>query len=366
LRPYCKTTESFPRYLLVATLATSLIFICPLGFGQSAAPVSNHMGKVLIRVRDRVKEEQLAQVQVQLIRFPDGVVAEQFTGSDGSVEFSGLSVGAFTIRASHQGYEPGEAQINLRDGDRTLQSVDLALMPRRHEESGAPNGIVTASTLKAPDNARKEFERGSRLLNEKKDLARSIAAFHRAIELYPGYADAYFLMGTAQMQTSAASDAEVSFRKAIALNGHMTAPYYPLALLLFGQHRYTEEKELLLTAEKLDATDWRWPFELARCHAQQGQWESAQRYGVVANQRASAPAKVHLLLADIYANSDRPREAVAELELFAKLDPKSSYMERVREVLPILRQRAAASASPSSNPADKVQEQQRTSPILPL
>jgi Flp pilus assembly protein TadD len=324
------------------------------------------MGKVLIRVRDRVKEEQLAQVQVQLIRFPDGVVAEQFTGSDGSVEFSGLSVGAFTIRASHQGYEPGEAQINLRDGDRTLQSVDLALMPRRHEESGAPNGIVTASTLKAPDNARKEFERGSRLLNEKKDLARSIAAFHRAIELYPGYADAYFLMGTAQMQTSAASDAEVSFRKAIALNGHMTAPYYPLALLLFGQHRYTEEKELLLTAEKLDATDWRWPFELARCHAQQGQWESAQRYGVVANQRASAPAKVHLLLADIYANSDRPREAVAELELFAKLDPKSSYMERVREVLPILRQRAAASASPSSNPADKVQEQQRTSPILPL
>ena len=359
MRPYCKTTQSFSRYLLVATLATSLIFICPLGFGQSAAPVSDHMGKVLIRVRDRVKEEQLAQVQVQLIRFPDGVVAEQFTGSDGSVEFSGLSVGAFAIRASHQGYEPGEAQINLRDGDRTLQSVDIALMPRRREESGGPNGIVSASTLKAPDNARKEFERGSRLLNEKKDLARSIAAFHRAIELYPGYADAYFLMGTAQIQTSAASDAEVSLRKAIALNGHMTAPYYPLALLLFGQHRYAEEKELLLTAEQLDGTDWRWPFELARCHAQQGQWESAQRYGVVANERASAPAKVHLLLADIYANSDRPREAVAELELFAKLDPKSSYMERVREVLPILRQRAAASASPPSNPADKVLEQQK-------
>ena len=322
------------------------------------------MGKVVIRVRDRVKEEQLAQVQVQLIRFPDGVVAEQFTGSDGSVEFSGLSVGAFTIRASHQGYEPGEAQISLGDGDRTLQSVDIALLHRRHEESGAPNGIVTASTLKAPDNARKEFERGRRLLNEKKDLARSIAAFHRAIERYPGYADAYFLMGAAQMQTSTASDAEVSFRKAIALNGHMTAPYYPLALLLFGQHRYAEEKELLLTAEKLDATDWRWPFELARCHAQQGVWESALRYAVTASGSTNVPPKVHLLIADIYANSDRPREAVAELELFARLDPKSSFMERVREVLPILRQRAAAPASPPSNPADKVQEQQRTSPIL--
>jgi hypothetical protein len=346
LRPYCKTTQSFCRYPFVATIAASLTLICPLGFGRSAASVSDHTGKILIRVRDRVNEEQLAQVHVKLIRFPDGVVGEQFTGSDGSVQFSGLSVGTFTVRASCQGYEPEEAEIDLGNSDRTLQSVEIALMPRKYEGSGAPQGIVAASVLRVPDSARKEFERGSRLLNQKKDFDRSIAAFQRAIELYPGYADAYFLMGTAQMQTSAISGAEASLRKAIALDARFIAPYYPLAILLFAQQRYAEEKELLLEAQKLDATDWRWPFELARCLAQQGQWESAQRYGVVANERGSAPAKVHLLLADIYANSDRPREAVAELELFAKLDPKSSYMERVREVLPILRQRAATSASP--------------------
>ncbi len=34
----------------------------------------------------------------------------------------------------------------------------------------------------------------------------------------------------------------------------------------------------------------------------------------------------------IYANSNKPREAVAELELFAQLDPKSAHMDRVREV----------------------------------
>ena len=351
MRPYCKTTQNFSRYSQVVTIAALLSLTCPLGFAQStAAQVSGAVGKVLIRVRDRVNEQQLAQVQVQLIRFPDGVVGDQFTGSDGSVQFSGLSHGAFTIRASRQGYERGEVQIDLRNSDRTLQSVDILLMPRNREESGVPNGIVAADVLKVPDQARKEFERGSRLLNEKKDFHRSIAAFQRAIELYPGYADAYFLMGTAQMQTSAASDAEASLRKAIALNTHMAAPYYPLALLLFGQQRYPEEKDLLLEAQKLDATDWRWPFELARCYAQQGQWESALRYGLVASVSGNAPSKVHLLLADIYANSRRPREAVAELELFANLDPKSSYMERVREVLPILRQRAATAASASSEP----------------
>ena len=337
-----------------------MVFLCPLWFGQfTAAQVSDHTGKVLIRVRDRVNEEQLAQVRVQLMRFPDGVVAEQFTSSDGSVQFSGLPVGAYTVSASCQGYEPGEAQIDLRNSDRTLQSVDIALMRHRHDESVAPTGIVAAEILKIPSNARKEFERGSRLLNEKKAFGQSIAAFQRAIALYPGFADAYFLMGTAQMQSGAASDAESSLQKAIALDGHRTAPYYPLALLLFGQHRYAEEKELLLEARRLDASDWRWPFELARCHAQQNQWESALRYGVDASGSANAPPKVHLLLADIYANSNRPREAVAELELFAKLDPKSSYMERVREVLPVLRQRVATSASPPLNPPDKLQEQQK-------
>lgn len=333
------------------SVAALLICICPLGFAQStAAQLSGTEGKVLIRIRDRVNEQQLAQVQVRLIRFPDGVVGEQFTASDGSVQFSGLSVGAFTIRASRQGYEPGETQIDLRNSDRTLQSVDMSLMPRRYKESGTPNGIVTADVLKVPDNARKEFERGSRLLNDKKDFNRSIAAFQRAIELYPGYADAYFLMGTAQLQVSAASDAEASLRKAIALDAHMTAPYYPLVLLLYEQKRYAEEKELLLKARELNASDWRWLFELARCHAQQGQWESAQQYGVAASGSANAPPRVHLLLADIYANSNRYREAVAELELFVKLDPESAYMERVREVLPVLRQRAASSSSSSAEP----------------
>jgi Tetratricopeptide repeat len=351
LRPDRKFTRNFFRYLQVADIAVSWMFLCPPGFAQStAAPASDHMGKVVARVRDGVNEELLPQVLVQLIHFPDGIVGEQFTGSDGSVQFSGLPVGAFTIRASRQDYEPGDAHVDLGSGDRTLQNVDILLKPREQERTGPPDGIVSAASLKIPDNARKEFAQGSRLLNEKKDFVRSIAAFRRAIELYPGYAEAYFLLGSAQLQTKATAAAEASLRKAIALDAHMTAAYYPLAVLLFGERRYSEERELLLEAQKLDASDWRWPFELARCHAQQGQWDIALSFGLAASESAHVPPKVHLLLADIYANANKPREAIAELELFAKLDPSSAYMDRVREVLPILRQRSAASTLPSSDP----------------
>jgi len=184
------------------------------------------------------------------------------------------------------------------------------------------------------------------LLNEKRDPQGSIVAFRRAIATFPSYADAYFLLGTAQMQINQAIDAEASFRRAVAIDAHRTAPYYPLAMLLFSQRRFDDEHQLLLSAKSLDPNDWRWPFELARLNAQQGNWEPALAYALEASKHSGAPTRTHLMLADIYANSNRPRDAVAELELFVQLDPQSEYMERVHDVLPVLRQRAASS-SPS-------------------
>lgn len=350
MRPFSITSHRFTWYSWVAALATSFLFLCLLDYALPTNAQSDLAGQVLIRVRDRVTEEQLEQVQVQLIRFPEGIVDERFTGSDGNVQFSGLSFGAYRIRAARRGYEPGETQIDLSHSDGTLESVEISLIPRKSEGTGKSQGVVAASALKAPDKAKRELERGRRFLNEEKDYGRSIAAFQKAIQLYPGYADAYFLMGTAQMQTGAASNAEASLRKAITLDARFPAPYYPLALLLFAEKRYSEEKELLLEAQKLDPADWRWPFELARCLAQQSQWDGALSYGLKATRSANVPPRVHLLVADIYSNSGRPREAVAELELFAKLDPKSSYMERVSQVLSVLRQRSTASALPSTEP----------------
>lgn len=350
MRPYCKFTPDFYHCFQIATITVLSVFVCPPCFARpTTPPVSDHSGSVVVRVRDRVNEELLPQVLVQLIHFQGGIVGEQFTGSDGSVQFSGLSAGAFTIRAALQNYETSDAHVDVDNGDQAAQNVDIFLLPREHDQNETPSGVVAADALKIPRNAQKQFERGSRLLNEKKDLIHSIAALQRATELYPRYADAYFLLGSAQIQTNANSSAEASLRKAIALNSHLTAAYYSLAVLLFGEKRYAEEKELLFQAEQVDATDWHWPFELARCYAQQGQWEIALRYGLTASASSDVPPKIHLLLADIYANSNKPRDAVEELEMFTKFDPKSAYMDRVREVLPILRQRAAVS-TPTSEP----------------
>jgi len=333
-------------HLRVKLGAVSLVLLGLLTSNFAYGQGSDQVGQVVVRVREMYTENPLAQVSVQLIRFPDGILGEQFTGSDGGVQFSGIPVGGYTLRAAAQGFQPGEARVDFRRGDSTLQTVDISLRYVEKGNAKTAHGTVSSKDLQIPDNAQKEFERGKRLLNEKKNPRDSIAALQRAIKLFPDYADAYFLLGTAQMQINEAAAAEASLRKAIAIDAHRTAPYYPLAMLLFSQRRFDDEHQLLLSAKSLDPNDWRWPFELARLNAQQGNWEPALAYALEASKHSGAPTRTHLMLADIYANSNRPRDAVAELELFVQLDPQSEYMERVHDVLPVLRQRAASS-SPS-------------------
>lgn len=246
MRSSAALTLKMAAHFPAAAGSILLTILCSFDPACSAfAQGSDHVGQLVVRVRDRHSENSLDHARVELVRFPQEVISERFTGGDGGVQFSGIGIGSYIVRASRQGYQSGEARVDFRRGDSTLQSVDIPLLPVDQDRIGAPGGTISADDLKIPESARKEFERGKRLLNEKKDQLESIAAFRRAIELYPDYSDAYFLLGTAQMQLNDAKAAEASLRKAIALDAHRTGPYYPLAMLLFGQRRFDDEEELL-------------------------------------------------------------------------------------------------------------------------
>ncbi|MGH9424891.1 MAG: tetratricopeptide repeat protein, partial [Terriglobia bacterium] len=296
-----------------------------------------------VRITDSTAEVPIERARVELMKFPDGVMQQLFSDASGLVEFFGLGAQSYVVRATRPGYLDAELRLDVRRGE-VSKSANLQ-MQRMPVEGNAPSaGNVTVGSLSIPDSALREFQQGAKLLNSEKNPRDSVVHLSRAIEISPDYSEAHFLLGMAYLQLNSASEAEKALRKAISLQPKLATPYYPLAMLLFGQKRYVEEEELLVEGAKLDSRDWKWPFEIARCKAQRGQWEDALRYAKEAVRLAGAPSKVHLLLADIYSNSGRPWEAVSELELFVHLDPQSPYVRRVQEVLPTLRQRAASEA----------------------
>ncbi len=300
------------------------------------------------RVTDAQSGEQLNQVKLELVRFPDELAGTVFTDSSGRGSFQTVSPGAYYIRASLAGYWPAEIRVEPL---RSQATYDAQMQLSRLElKSQPPGGTLSARQLSIPETARKEFNQGVEFLNIKKDARQSIEHFENAVSAYANYYEAYFLLGMAHLATNSPDPAQTALRKAIELNAKFVDPYFPLAEVLVSQKKFDDAGRFLQAAMALDPDGWRWPFELAICYAKEGDWNKALNYGQMAKSRPNPPSKVHLLMADLYSNTGNPAGAVAELEEFEKLDPQSPYMARVREVLPQLRQRAANSSATHPRP----------------
>jgi tetratricopeptide (TPR) repeat protein len=182
-------------------------------------------------------------------------------------------------------------------------------------------------------------QKGVQFLNEKKDAKRAIREFEEAIRLFPDYYEAWFMIGTANMQLKAFENAQKSFEKSVEINPEFVRPYYPLAVLLESQKRHEEAERLLLRAIELDPKGWEGPFELARSYANRNQWEKALHYGEMAHSRPAPAPKVHLLMADLCSSIGQIDKAIEELEKFIRLEPTSPYVPKARSALDQLRKR---------------------------
>ena len=311
--------------------------------GSIAQPVT-----ISVQLTDQDNGAQLEQVRVELVLFPDEVMQITFTDGSGRATFNPVSSGTYLLRASLRDYQPVQLSIDTMKGQ--MSFFQPIQMRRVDPKSNLPAGSISARELSIPEGARKEFSQGISLLNEKKAPEESIQHFQNAIAVYPNYYEAYFLMGMAYLQTNAPDKALPALQKSIDLNPKFLDPYYPLSEVLMQRKQFDKVVSLMVTADQQDSKGWRWPYQLAMCYAKQGVWDKALSYGQTALTRPNPPSKVHLLMADIYSNSGDPAKAVAELEEFEKLDPKSPYVTRIEQVLPELRKQAAVRPANSPQP----------------
>ncbi len=320
-----------PPWLTAAALLLGAFLPLP-AHSQVVQPTVN----IAVRVADEEQETPIDRAKVEVLVFPEGILQVAFTDGSGRVEFYRLLVNRYIIRASKEGYRTAEVTVDLRRGEYS-RDVRVGLQRIRAEGMSPVAGVVSARMLSVPQPALKQFQKGLEVLNEKKDPKRSIEYFQKAIEISPDYSEAQFMLGMAYLQLKSYNEAQAALTNSIELNPKFIKPYYPLAVLLISQKQYDAAEQTLLQAMELDKQDWKWPFELARCHAGRGQWEKALTYGLKAHGLPNPPSKVHLLMADLYSNTGNSAKAVEELEEFSKIDPQSPYMPRVQQVLSQLR-----------------------------
>jgi len=158
-----------------------------------------------------------------------------------------------------------------RNSDRTLQSVEIALMPRKYEEAGT-KALLPPVVLKVQIIPGKEFNAVVAYLTRKRILIQHCSIFGELSNCTLGMPTLFL------MERHNADECRLLARKPrCGRRSHWMRVSLPVLSFGASTVRTTalrlKKRELLLEAPKLDATDCRWPFELARCLAQQSQWE---------------------------------------------------------------------------------------------
>src|SRR5580658_7905245 len=119
------------------------------------------------------------------------------------------------------------AQVTLRND---------ATVVLKHSGVLREGSTVTASSLNAPEPAKKAFGKGVNAMGDEK-WAAAQKNFEKAVELYPEYAMAWSDLGEALRRQSKPTEARAAWEKAVAADPKYIKPYVQLTMLDLEEKR---------------------------------------------------------------------------------------------------------------------------------
>jgi tetratricopeptide (TPR) repeat protein len=155
------------------------------------------------------------------------------------------------LRAQLSGYRSSAVQLGQRD---SLDNPDVGVI-FLHRMGPDEGSTISMTSLKAPKDAKKAFEKGLTALKKKKteDAEKN---FQKAVTVYPEYAEAWFQLGALQMDAKDNDAARKSFGQAIAADPRLVTPYVNLAILDAQEGKWKESAESTAKAIRLDPVDF--------------------------------------------------------------------------------------------------------------
>jgi Tetratricopeptide repeat len=281
-------------------------------------------------------------------------------GKDSLMGISRRDLTNCELRASVAGFH--SAVISLVGLDTLGSSVNVGAIVV--ERAAKMEGMTLSATpYKAPKDARRAYEKG---LQAKRNgqLADARKYFEQAVQIYPGYASAWFQLGTVFQKESRMDTARTAYIHATTIDSKFLPPYLSLAFIAFEAKNWTDV--LTFTGHILDldplnqAAGTGYILDLDPLNS-----TAAYFYNAVANyelhktedaEKSALKAEhldlrtrfphVHLLLAEIFAGKNNYPAAILETQTYLDLCPHAKDADQVREQLAEL-QKLSSSVSAS-------------------
>ena len=233
--------------------------------------------------------------------------------------------------------------------DNTDPNVGTIVLHRIGKVDGTS---VSVTSLQAPKDARKAFENGRKEF-KKKHFDKAKAALTHALEVYPGYAEAWSVLAEVQMHDKDYANAISSSQKAIAADSHFIAPYFTLITASASQQDW---KNTAQYADKLISLDaYHYPaayYYDALAYMQMNDLEKANASIIAARKYdvSSALPKAALLMGEILMRRQDYAGAVGAYKAYLEREPTGPSSEFARNELNAAQTKLAAVTAPAPAP----------------
>ena len=243
-----------------------------------------------------------------------------------------------------------------------FRSDSIALAGRQLFDNGSVGTIVlhrlgnvegtsiSATSLRAPRNAKKAFERGQNFL-KKGNKAEAAGQFSKAIELYPMYAEARMQLGDIYANLGRREEAKKSYEQALEADPHFLPPYFGLAVLAAQEKDWKSVAELSARALALNAYEYpvAYFYDAAANYNLRNfdRAEKSARAGQRLDSQHRLP-RIDFILANVLMQRGDFAGAAEQLRSFLNHAPPGAEADEAREMLAGTESRLAA-AAPAAN-----------------
>jgi tetratricopeptide (TPR) repeat protein len=235
------------------------------------------------------------------------------------------------LRANVAGYTSDTVNLFNR---RTSDNPDVGTIVL-HRIAGVEGSSISLTSMMAPKDAKKAYERGlqSLLKNKPEDAAKD---FEKAVAAYPKYAEAWVSLAKVRLEEQAAEPARAALKKAMDADPKLVTPYVELGLLAAKDGNWQDSGKFLDRAVELDPVDFpqAW-YADAVAHYNLKKYDAAEkaaREAVKLDPRHSNPRSGYLL-GLVLAEKKDYAGAAAELTAYLKLAPNAPDLAQVRDQL---------------------------------
>ncbi|HSR50477.1 MAG TPA: tetratricopeptide repeat protein [Acidobacteriota bacterium] len=229
---------------------------------------------------------------------------------------------------------PGWQADKIGLGIVSIFEPDVGVITVR-EVSPKAGTLVSASTLAAPPQAAKAYQRAQKELARDKP-GRAADKLEEAVDLYPGYAEAWKLLGDTRLRLEDREGSAEAYRKAVEADPNYLPPYMTLAEMELEEVRYEEALRYTSKLIELDPHDSKAHYYHGLAAYSTGALEEAMASFKVIEENGEMdryPASA-LMAGDILARSGEAAASAVYLRRYLEMGDVSPEMrEQIRRQL---------------------------------